>query len=708
MNKNFYLLFVWMLLHQLIFAQTRVGGGIFSAETWTVDASPYLVTADVVVFPDASLNIEAGTEIRFASDTKLELRGGNLFVNGTADAPIVFTLDSDNPADAIKWSGIEHTEIAGDSNAIVLEHGIFEYAKTAINYGSGFYNRSINDCIFRFNDRGAFDGAQGYNWVTIRDSEFIENGVGMEGRMSAINCTFTNNRTGFGNPMTFGSLAEGGGRVTDCTFTGNDLAVGSIGQIITIAVIENSFFDGNGQGHFGYWANIDRSTFIRHTETGVMVTKGNIQRTNFAQNSTGLETSFSTSELNIHDNVFTADTIAIKVGDNRAKIIDNTFCDAIEFAAVSLTNKAVDLNQNCWCSNDLKFIETQVFDAFDDVSLGIVSYANFNQDCIPNLVFPGDTNNDGVVNTRDVLSIGLAYAESGAARPNATTNWVGQASTDWSRTLGNSVNAKHTDANGDGFVDEDDMAVVLMNYNQQHNRTTTYVPSMAESEMVSLILEISSNMLAGEPVEITISLPDATQIDDLYGIAFALESDKPFFKHGTMQFNPSASCLREVDNTLMMTQEAQANTSVEIGLVKRDRAASICGGMLGTISFTTAENLSDDISFRLADVEAITSQGLNLEMTSEAVSTVVSNTAKLVTESVDKLEIIPNPASDFIRVTANDLTIENLVLFSATGQEIRSFPMTSDIIPLDELCSGWYILMARTDEGVIVERFLVE
>ncbi|MEM6699301.1 MAG: hypothetical protein AAF599_12935, partial [Bacteroidota bacterium] len=128
MNRNFKLLFLLIPFFQLIQAQTIVSGGIFTPTTWTPEASPYLVTGDIVVFPDASLTIEAGTEIRFASDTKLELRAGDLFVNGTADAPIIFTLNNANPANAIKWKGMEHTEIAGDSNNIVLNHVIFEYA----------------------------------------------------------------------------------------------------------------------------------------------------------------------------------------------------------------------------------------------------------------------------------------------------------------------------------------------------------------------------------------------------------------------------------------------------------------------------------------------------------------------------------------------------------------------------------------------------
>lgn len=65
----------------------------------------------------------------------------------------------------------------------------------------------------------------------------------------------------------------------------------AIGQIITIAVIEKSFFDGNRQGYFGCWTNIDNSILGDHTKMVVVVTREEIQNLTFTQNSTGLETS---------------------------------------------------------------------------------------------------------------------------------------------------------------------------------------------------------------------------------------------------------------------------------------------------------------------------------------------------------------------------------------------------------------------------------
>ncbi|NIR93333.1 MAG: hypothetical protein GWO08_06550, partial [Gammaproteobacteria bacterium] len=47
------------------------------------------------------------------------------------------------------------------------------------------------------------------------------------------------------------------------------------------------------------------------------------------------------------------------------------------------------------------------------------------------IVWPGDTNNDGIVNQADVLPVGLHWNKTGPARPNATTQWIGQFCPPW-------------------------------------------------------------------------------------------------------------------------------------------------------------------------------------------------------------------------------------------------------------------------------------
>ena|GEM_PF-5265224 len=83
-------------------------------------------------------------------------------------------------------------------------------------------------------------------------------------------------------------------------------------------------------------------------------------------------------------------------------------------------------------------------------------------------VWPGDTNNDGIVNQADLLPIGICWGKTGYPRTGYVnlTEWEAQKCRPWSPD----VRATYTDAYGDGMVDELDILVIgLNNWHQIHS-----------------------------------------------------------------------------------------------------------------------------------------------------------------------------------------------------------------------------------------------
>ncbi len=78
-------------------------------------------------------------------------------------------------------------------------------------------------------------------------------------------------------------------------------------------------------------------------------------------------------------------------------------------------------------------------------------------------VYPGDCNNDGVVNEIDVLPIGVFFGMQGPARPTSTTNWEGKPAELW-----DDPRATYADANGDGTIDELDVLAIGPNWGSTH------------------------------------------------------------------------------------------------------------------------------------------------------------------------------------------------------------------------------------------------
>lgn len=169
-------------------------------------------------------------------------------------------------------------------------------------------------------------------------------------------------------------------------------------------------------------------------------------------------------------------------------------------------------------------------------------------------VYPGDMDNNGIVNNYDALYWGLSNGYRGYARPDATTDWEAQPSSNWVATL-EGINAKHQDADGNSIIDEADFDVISLNYGQTYLTPTAnedgYSPTNIEAELISS--ERTSDTTT--TLEIQISLNNVTNNPVvMHGIAFDLdyESELPFvLMDATLDF--SNSWLTAGDNNSLKT-----------------------------------------------------------------------------------------------------------------------------------------------------------
>lgn len=100
---------------------TNVSGAITTNTTWSAASGPYHVTANVTVNAGASLTIQPGTTVYFASGTRLTVNG-LLNAVGTDMQRITFTRD---PAGTTTWNGIYFSNTA---QANKLAYADIEYA----------------------------------------------------------------------------------------------------------------------------------------------------------------------------------------------------------------------------------------------------------------------------------------------------------------------------------------------------------------------------------------------------------------------------------------------------------------------------------------------------------------------------------------------------------------------------------------------------
>jgi parallel beta-helix repeat protein len=94
--RNFRFLPFILLFYASAFCQTNVGGLITENTTWDLAGSPYVITGNLLVFPDITLTIEPGVTVKFNPRMAFQING-TLVARGTAAQKITFTFNDEVP-----------------------------------------------------------------------------------------------------------------------------------------------------------------------------------------------------------------------------------------------------------------------------------------------------------------------------------------------------------------------------------------------------------------------------------------------------------------------------------------------------------------------------------------------------------------------------------------------------------------------------------
>ncbi|MEO1712305.1 MAG: T9SS type A sorting domain-containing protein, partial [Bacteroidota bacterium] len=627
------------------------------------------------------------------------------------------------PATAAPWAGIENTSEEFDSIGVELSHITIEYAETGINYGKGFAYRTISNAVFQNNDRGVFDGAWGYTWITVNDSEFLNNDQALVGRTQANNCLFENNTYGMGDPYSFQN-SSAGGRAINCTFNNNDFAIAFISNPTSFIQIENSQFSGNGRDVYTSTANSYLSTYTGATVASFFAQKGEVKNNTWADNVLGVEISLFPWELSVIENTFTNNSVGIQVSGTGALIENNIFCGNTDYDAVVATAQAVNISNNCWCVADPGDLPDRIYDAFDDVSVGIATFVPFTTDCLgSNAVFPGDANNDGTANVFDLLPLGVAWGTSGPARTGASTDWTEQSLEPWPNTLANGLNPGHIDANGDGMIDQTDLSVLQTNLGLTHSEAGNYPTVTFPGTAPEAWLEGPGSVNAGQLVTVDIYLGNVTTaLSDLYATGLKINYNSELIQAGSWDFDAADGWLGEInEDVVQLQEELDEEGAFELALTRLDQEGVNGSGKLGTLSFIVIEDLMvlgaqpnenqgsagvQELVLEIAAMTAINPEGIEFDLITKGYTLDLINSAFDLPALSSKIQVVPNPAMDQVELLMDGILLERVELFDARGQIIRQ-ETTSNELSVADLPAGNYQLRIITDRGIIFKPLIV-
>ncbi|MFM8373718.1 MAG: Ig-like domain-containing protein, partial [Bacteroidota bacterium] len=121
--------------------------------------------------------------------------------------------------------------------------------------------------------------------------------------------------------------------------------------------------------------------------------------------------------------------------------------------------------------------------------------------CFNECVWPGDINNDGAINSRDLLPLGLLTGRAGAPRSTAGTEWTGYASAPWpSNLVETGFNHKHADADGNGEISAPDADFLRVDGQKSRNLMPPVIPEIKGLPFYMKMLTPSPQL--GKPMQI--------------------------------------------------------------------------------------------------------------------------------------------------------------------------------------------------------------
>lgn len=340
-------------------------------------------------------------------------------------------------------------------------------------------------------------------------------------------------------------------------------------------------------------------------------------------------------------------------------------------------------------------------------------------DCLQDCVWTGDTNTDGRSNVWDILPIGLAYEETGPIRGVSNDLWIPQQANEWTNSLevelGQFVNYKHIDANGDGTIDMEDISAIDKNYGLIHAKKGSQ--KLEDADFAIVLDFLNDSVSLGDTITAHIILSESGDTTDIYGLAFSINHNVE--DSGTMQVNFPPSFIGDEDNTISL-QKNLGNGRIEAAITRTDKKNTGGSGVFGVLSFVMEDFVdgkkkiaAQNIEMDILNVRAINSSGQQVPIIGIGDEAVVEDTSTgIESQIIDyPLNFYPNPVQNTLFIHLDDLQTSNVELINLIGEKMLSQKIAINQktieLSLEEFNSGVYLLQVNTEQGIISKKILI-
>ncbi|MEM9526699.1 MAG: Ig-like domain-containing protein, partial [Bacteroidota bacterium] len=353
--------------------------------------------------------------------------------------------------------------------------------------------------------------------------------------------------------------------------------------------------------------------------------------------------------------------------------------------------------------------------------------ACMEEDCI----WPGDTNNDGVVDVSDLLPIGLAMGRSGTPRLSlAPTSWSAQYGEDWGTDF-NGLDLKYIDANGDQIISSADTQVVMANIGLAHRLRSE--PQTVAAYEVNL-----GGILTAEPGDLVVlDINMGTNVvitEDVFGFTFPFVYDPNVVNANSVGIAYDEGSWLSYDSPILsLTNNKPGQGRIESALTRTSDGRGVSGfGKIGELSVVITEDVfgfkeiygeqGDEVDNGLVislggdetgkamnsagHLDAVKINPHQLTITRQAPTDATEFTPVEASDYLDgKLQAFPNPTANKLTIHLNgQQRFSALSLTDLTGRTLireEGLDTNHRELSLGQLPNGIYALQLTTEAGVV-------
>lgn len=327
-------------------------------------------------------------------------------------------------------------------------------------------------------------------------------------------------------------------------------------------------------------------------------------------------------------------------------------------------------------------------------------------------VWPGDANRDGVVSTLDVLELGLAALNTGAARSSTSNAWAAQYATAWSGTVSTGWNKAHADCNGDGVVNLNDAVAITTNFALTH----PFKPNSTSANPDIKIVATNSVAYEGIWNKADIILGDATNsISQLYGLVFDINYDQSKLQTDSVKINYTPSFLNANITNIDFGKPIFTSGKLYCASVRTDHSNVNGNGKIAEFWYKVKPGLPTNSSILISasNVQKVNATGTfnPLNVDAGIIVNISNNLTGLPNEDNmmnTKVWMYPNPSSKQITLQTR---LGGVVAYSVSdiiGRELLKGDFNSSKqVDVSTLENGNYIVRFTSDKQSVTKKLII-